>query len=70
MSQRRSCAYCLNHLGEVSEKQDTSFMWRTPDGNVVLQLAMLGTTHMINLFETSRMVRTFTRRNKSLQDNP
>ncbi len=51
--------FCQQRLGEPSEQQETVLIWDTPDGNVVLQFGKVGTTYMINLFETSRSVRTF-----------
>ena len=51
--------YCQQRLGKASEQQEALFMWDTSDGNVVVQFGKAGSTYMINLFETSRAVRTF-----------
>jgi hypothetical protein len=51
--------YCQQRLGKPSEQQETVFTWDTSDGNVVVQFGKAGTTYMINLFETSRVVRGF-----------
>ena len=51
--------YCQQRLGKPTEQQETVFTWDTPDGNVVVQFGKVGSTYMINLFETSRRVRTF-----------
>ena len=51
--------YCQQRLGKPSESREAFFIWHTSDGNVVLQLGKVGTTYMINLFETSRRVTTF-----------
>jgi hypothetical protein len=51
--------YCQQHLGKPSEQKETIFMWDTPDGNVVLQFGKVGSTYIINLFETSRNIRSF-----------
>ena len=50
--------YCQEHLGAPSEQQEAVFIWDTPDGNVVLQLGKVDTTYLINLFETSKNVKT------------
>ena len=51
--------YCQQRLGKPTEQQETIFTWDTADGNVVMQLGKVGTTYMINLFETSRAIRSF-----------
>lgn len=53
--------YCQEQLGAPSEEKKAILIWDTTDGNVVLQLGRVGTTYMINLFETSSRVRTFRR---------
>src|SRR5690242_10897567 len=51
--------FCQERLGVPSEDRETMFAWDAPDGNVVLQFGKVGTTYLVNLFETSRSVRTF-----------
>lgn len=50
--------FCQERLGKPSEQQETVSIWDTPDGNVVLQFGKAMSTFQINLFETSRSVRT------------
>jgi hypothetical protein len=52
--------YCQQRLGRASEQQETIYIWDATDGNVVLQPGKYGSTYQINLFETSRSIRTFT----------
>jgi hypothetical protein len=49
-------AYCQLQLGCTSEQQETIFVWDAPDGNVVLQFERVGSTYMIDLFETSSSI--------------
>ena len=51
--------YCQQKLGKPSDQQEMVYTWDTPDGNVIMKFGKAGTTYMINLFETSRNVRTF-----------
>jgi hypothetical protein len=53
--------YIQQKLGKPSEQNDTDFIWiwDTPDGNVLMQFGRVETTYMINLFETSRIVKSF-----------
>jgi hypothetical protein len=51
--------YLQQRLGQPSEQQQTVYIWDTSDGNVVMQFGKVQTTYMINLFETSRAVRSF-----------
>lgn len=54
--------FCGQHLGKPSEQNKTLYVWEKPDGNVVVQFGKVGTTYLINLFETSRSVRNFSPR--------
>lgn len=51
--------YCQKKFGKPSEQRDTISMWNLFDGNIVVQFGKVESTYMINLFETSRKVRTF-----------
>jgi hypothetical protein len=51
--------YCQQHLGKPSEQRETLTVWDAPDGNVLLQFGKVGTMYTINMFETSKSVRTF-----------
>jgi hypothetical protein len=51
--------YCQQLLGKPSQQNDLIYIWDTSDGNVVMQLGKVESTYMINLFETSRSVKSF-----------
>lgn len=53
--------FCLQHLGSPSEEREDLIVWDASDGNVLLQFSKVADTYVINLFETSNAVRTFTR---------
>ncbi len=52
--------YCQQHLGKPSEQHDSTFIWDTADGSVMLELVGTEIFHQINLFETSRAMSGFT----------
>ena len=51
--------YCKEHLGKPSSPEIGLFIWDTTDGNVVLQTAEAADGVAINLFITSKEMRTF-----------
>jgi hypothetical protein len=51
--------FCRKQLGQPSKQQGLVSMWDAPDGNVVLQLAKVGSVYVVNVFETSESVRSF-----------
>lgn len=53
--------YCLEQLGKPAVQRTGWFTWHTTDGNVILQTAVTPDGLSINLFLTSRAVRTFQR---------
>lgn len=50
---------CTEQLGKPSSQERGLFTWDTNDGNVVLQTAETAEGLVINLFITSRTVRSF-----------
>ena len=53
--------FCTAHLGPPTSQNTGFFVWDTIDGNVILQTAEIAEAFAINLFVTSRAVRTFKR---------
>lgn len=51
--------YCTEKLGRPASQETGLFTWDTSDGNVVLQTAVTAEGLAINLFLTSRAVRSF-----------
>ena len=50
---------CQQHFGKAPEQHDTVFIWHASDGNVVVQFGKTMGTYQLNLFETSKTVKTF-----------
>ena len=50
---------CQQWFGKAPEQHDTVFIWDASDGNVVVQFGKTMGTYQLNLFETSRTVKTF-----------
>jgi hypothetical protein len=55
----KTLMYCKSKLGEPARQQTGFFIWDTNDGNVVLQTAETSEGFALNLFSTSRAVRSF-----------
>ena len=56
---RKILNYCTKKLGSPASQQTGLFTWMTTDGNVIFQLAQADEAMTINLFVTSRSVRSF-----------
>lgn len=54
--------YCTEKLGKPSEEKTGLFVWDTSDGNVILQTADTVEGFDINLYITSKAVRSFKRK--------
>ncbi len=55
----KTLMYCKSKLGEPAQQQTGFFIWDTNDGNVVLQTAETSEGLALNLFSTSRAIRSF-----------
>ena len=58
---RETLQYCTKMLGNPDSKEGGLFIWDTTDGNVILQTTEIAESLTINLFITSRAVRSFKR---------
>jgi hypothetical protein len=54
----KALEFCISSLGKPSEQKTGSYVWDCTDGNVILQTAPVNGGFAINLFLTSRQVRT------------
>ena len=53
--------YCKEQLGKPAEQKTGLFLWRTTDGNVILETSESAEGPVIGLFLTSRSIRGFKR---------
>ncbi|MHB8346136.1 MAG: hypothetical protein ACYDHM_02950 [Acidiferrobacterales bacterium] len=53
--------YCTDQLGKPAEQKTGLFLWRTTDGNIILETSDSAEGPVIGLFLTSRSIRGFKR---------
>jgi hypothetical protein len=52
--------YLEQRIGPPTTQNEAVYTWDKSDGNVIMQLAKVGASYVVNIFQTSRIVRTLT----------